>query len=620
MKTLSKRHFKKKMAFSTFSSIENIFSTRTARLKILSKVSLTFTLNLSSQFLYNHKNFFELVNRISDLTFINESQDIRDKITISSDNKSTNFALFLNKTLQKKIYIELYSLSALTLCDEAMYLKEALFKIIEVNNIYVLNSDNSNEMQNISNEANITLIIKAENNKKIFNLSKNENNIQSESSKSRANTLPSMSSNTNYVITEEENEDDNFNLQISNFDFEDFDYLYLDICDFNNRKNQKSSIRILNQLTSLLNSLKTTTGISIIINYDLKQFANGNVNGKLNFCSEMLESLLDLFEYTDIFIFNKKESYDLFNILYVIKKDNINKCELNKNKQFSFFSDCIVKKSNLAFIKKFAFFIEPFKHIHIMEIRRDKCEEQIMTYNSQMYPKANHANLKNVFQYKYEMQINYNYYYGILTGTLIGKFISNAKFGFLSSEHFYSSVMTSIELTKKIVEIKKNNFALPSQAKFYYVNIPQEKIEKEKINLHLKKKEEKFVLDCVNRNKSKLLKYNPLQDKHLSTFFASDASKKIKMNKGLLCYKPFNNSISKYTKYRTLSDTPVMKTIENYNSPKRELDFSHFIENHDFSNSTLPSLRSNKRLNVYINKSNVNKSTKKVKSKIFAKI
>ena len=43
-----------------------------------------------------------------------------------------------------------------------------------------------------------------------------------------------------FTDEEEENEDDIFNLQISNFDFEDFDYLYLDICDFNNRKNQKN--------------------------------------------------------------------------------------------------------------------------------------------------------------------------------------------------------------------------------------------------------------------------------------------------------------------------------------------------------------------------------------------
>lgn len=617
MKTLTKGHFKIKTGYSTFSSIENIFSNRTLRLKILSKVSLTFTLNLSSQFLQNHKNFFELITRISDLTFINESQDIRDKITISSNNKSTNFALFLNKTLQKKIYIELYSISSLTLCDEAMYLKEALFKIIEGNNIYMINNK---EMNDISNEANIILIIKAENNEKIFNLSKNENNIQNEISKSHTNTLQSISSNANYIITEQEKEEeDNFNLQISNLDFEDFDYLYFDICDFNNNKNKKQSINILNQLSSLLNSLKTTTSISIIINYDLKQFANGNVNGKLNFCSEIMESLVDLFEYTDIFIFNKKESYDLFNILYMIKKDNINKSELNKNKQFSFFSEYIVKKSNLAFIKKFAFFIEPFKHINIMEIKSDKCEDQIMTYNSQMYPKMNHTNLKNVFQYKHEMQINYNYYYGILTGTLIGQFISNNKFSFLSNEHFYSSVITSIELTKKILEIKKNNFTLPSNPKFYYVNIPKEKIEKEKINLHLKKKEEKFVLDCVNPIKSKLLKYNPLQDKHLSTFFSSDSSKKIKINKGLLCYKPFNSSITKYSKYRTLSDTSGKKTIDNYHSSKKELDFSHFIDIHDVSNSTLPSLRSNKRFNAYINKSNINKSTKKVKSIIFAK-
>ena len=67
------------------------------------------------------------------------------------------------------------------------------------------------------------------------------------------------------------------------------------------------------------------------------------------FPSDVMQSLLDLFELTDIYIFERKESYELFNILNVIKKDNINKTELAKNQQFNFFTECIVKKSNLLF-------------------------------------------------------------------------------------------------------------------------------------------------------------------------------------------------------------------------------------------------------------------------------
>ena len=595
---MRKVNTRKKISLSTMTSYTNLLSVRTPRLLAIAKLSLTFTLRLSPEFLQTHRNFFNLTTRISDLTFIAESPEIADKITLSSNINSSNFFLFMNKATVNKTYIEVISLSQVNLCSEAMYLKEPLMKIIEKNNILINDNSNYTELRQISNEAEITLILKGDNNEqKVFVLtSKNEKQSkiidQSAISKSHMNTFASMSPYQNSMFESNEIYQDIFHPLINSIDFQDFDYLYIDIRDISSNQNANT----FTSLSSFLNSIKTTTSINIIINYNLKQLKRSNHKKRVMFPSDVMQSLLDLFELTDIYIFERKESYELFNILNVIKKDNINKTELAKNQQFNFFTECIVKKSNLLFDKKFALFIEPFTQIHLMDIRKGN-KDIVFSYNSQVYPKLNHTNIKTVEEYKNEMEKDYSFYYGLLTGSLIGRFIQCERYSNLSSDYFYESAMTAIELTKKILEVKKNNYSLPPNPKFYQVFIPQEKVYTERQNNKLKNKEKKFVLDCVNTSKlNRKVTFSPNPKRPL-------------LNKNL------------YTKTKTLSEVPIseevfLKSLENMklwnNLANKELNYSKYITlSHAKTNSTLPTLRSTNKLSVYINSSKRKKIMKR---------
>ena len=86
-------------------------------------------------------------------------------------------------------------------------------------------------------------------------------------------------------------------------------------------------------------------------------------------------------------------------------------------------------------------------------------------------------------------------------------------------EILYSGYLCGYEIVKRILYLKANDIPFPENPKFYIVKIDNNEVNEYVKKEYLNKKENKFVLDCTNLEKSKLKNYVPLFDYILHEFF-----------------------------------------------------------------------------------------------------
>ena len=101
--------------------------------------------------------------------------------------------------------------------------------------------------------------------------------------------------------------------------------------------------------------------------------------------------------------------------------------------------------------------------------------------------------------------------------------------------------MTGHEILKRILHFVTSEIPLPDNPKFYLVKINYNEVN-EYVKKHLlNKKENKFVLDCTNAEKSKMKHYVPLFDYNLHEYFENKDVQKELANKGFIDSKGFVN-------------------------------------------------------------------------------
>ena len=105
----------------------------------------------------------------------------------------------------------------------------------------------------------------------------------------------------------------------------------------------------------------------------------------------------------------------------------------------------------------------------------------------------------------------------------------------------YSGFLTGFDILKRLLHLITNEIPLPENAKFYIVKINNDEVNDYVKKEYLNKKESKFVLDCNNREKSKLKHYIPLFDDNLHEFFDNKEVRKDLANKGFIDSKGFVN-------------------------------------------------------------------------------
>ena len=92
-----------------------------------------------------------------------------------------------------------------------------------------------------------------------------------------------------------------------------------------------------------------------------------------------------------------------------------------------------------------------------------------------------------------------------------------------------------------MLHIIANDIPIPKNHNFYVIKINNNKINDYMKKEYLNKKENKFLLDCTNYEKSKLKYYVPLSDQNFQEFFENKKVQKDLISKGFINSTGFVN-------------------------------------------------------------------------------
>ena len=212
------------------------------------------------------------------------------------------------------------------------------------------------------------------------------------------------------------------------------------------------------------------------------------------------------------------------------------KNKFDKRKVYEIFSSEICQKCPIPFNEKIGIFIDDFKKYIIVKVTKDCERPEIIEYDMKCYPKSNPHNMELVDDYKKIIKENYDEYNMIFNACLLSKIAD----GGTSIENIFISYITGMEVVKKMIELKKNGLEPPKNSKnFYQVNIGKNMVDKIFGDSATKKQEGNFVLDCIDKKKSRYRVYNPLLDKNLTPFFSTNLNKKFLQTGGFVTNKGF---------------------------------------------------------------------------------
>ena len=228
--------------------------------------------------------------------------------------------------------------------------------------------------------------------------------------------------------------------------------------------------------------------------------------------------------------------------------------------------------------------------------------------DSQPHPKINHTNLDLIKEYKRILKTNKNNYYSILISSIVvacGISAPNCQ----STEVIYPAFLIALEIIKKKLEIEKNG--LEQDDSIYKVKVNEKNILKDLERFSSGGKENGFVLDCINRQKSTIKDYVSLYDYHLKTFFSSEyirkdlKSKGFINTKGFIMYDPVHRNVmgKKMEKKKKKINQEEMKnkllnSIQGINVPAnlkdKEIDAQKLAQNQNLpTESKLPFTKEN---------------------------
>ena len=294
-------------------------------------------------------------------------------------------------------------------------------------------------------------------------------------------------------------------------EIEEYDFIFLDLDEFLNFHGfGLHLIELADFIKKISISSKTPR---IVINFP-------NIVLNLNIINlEIIDIILSIMSYTDVFLFDKRECLAFFNMLSQMN----NESELSEKNLFEHFLKEIPHIKNG--VAKIGLFINDLQDFSIIEQKGEK----LIFRNDHMlnlHPKINHTNQKVIDDYRKIMHLNNNFLKSIFFGGYFAKYI-------FIGDH-YPSFISGIESTKRILELFKNKIDLPSDQEFYLVKLQKAKINKDLALENLRKKEEQFVLDCINKKTSSIKYYNPLFDDHLNAFFTGEVVRKQLKEKGFI--------------------------------------------------------------------------------------
>lgn len=640
-------------------------SSKITKIVTFGRLDIELYLKLSKTFLNQQKISFDSIETPSDLGFLSNNKEIWKDIILRSNNENLNFMIQINKSTMQKTFVSYVCLTKLELPEELKFINEIITYVTEKNWIFLnfenVSMDCLNILFTIENEneeeKKIIKIVEGNKNQSVSSTKRFEEEEECDNKNNDQRKTKTNITKSNNLSNEEENEDNkNILKQINPKQYEDFNYIYFNLKSYT--EEDLNNIITIQNLGNFYTELKEKYQIDIITNFP-------NILSAITTAKHVF-SLESILLQTDIFLFEKKDAYSIFNFLHIIqhKDDNlamnstitnknenskntlgtnsnklnssqsrssiqgsINISNLDKKKMFSYFSNEIIALCPYIYNQKIALFMDEFNKATILHYNSSKNTAQTYEYDTLIYPKINHYNIEIVNQYKNIVESNYDNFLLIFFGSFIGKIIQ--EIGEASMKSIYLSYLTAIESSKKILEIKKNNLQIPNNPKFFIVKLPENTINAYLKEQAMKQKENKFTLDCLNKKRSQLKFYNPLFDYHLNAYFTSHFNQKVLRTKGFInnkgyimydaVYRDILGTSPKRKKKSEITDKTLLNYINHINIGRninnKEIDvLDNVLKRTTSINKKLPHCTSeratNTLYNYQINNKNFSKTVK----------
>ena len=318
--------------------------------------------------------------------------------------------------------------------------------------------------------------------------------------------------------------------------------------------------------------------------------------------TKKMREINQLYDSTNIFFFDTKQCCKIFNKHYEnFTDDNINNLKkITRAKIFDYFIKGIAPatKTEVSGIKT-GLFIDQLVKLTLIFAHKKAANSQ--EFDCQPYPKINHNNMELIQQYKKILKEKKNDYFSVFVSSIIINCASSAP-ACQSTEVIYPSFLISLEVIKKKLECEKNGLIMDDN--IYKVKLDEKIIMKNLQIFSSGGRENGFVLDCTNKEKSAMKDYVSLYDFHLRTFFSSETirknlkSKGFIDSKGFIMYDPEHRNVmreknTKKKKKKLISNEEIMNSIKGIDVPSnikdKEIDAQKLAENRNLpTDSKLP--------------------------------
>ena len=208
---------------------------------------------------------------------------------------------------------------------------------------------------------------------------------------------------------------------------------------------------------------------------------------------------------------------------------------------FDYFRFDIACNGGLSILNsKLGIFIDDnFSKVTFIEVPMNS-KALTFSYDIKPHPKLFPSTLHKVEKYWAVLRGDRDYFKSFFWAGILSIICQQRRKNF-GLETLYPSYLKGHELLKRILHLKTQDINFPDNPKFYIVKLNSGEIENFLKKQYNGRKEKRFVLDCINLEKSHLKYYVPLFDDNLHEFFDNDVTKKELERKGFINSKGFVN-------------------------------------------------------------------------------
>ena len=475
--------------------------------------------------LFDIEDIYNL-NKIQDFTFLITSQNFINKFDIKTEYDSLNTLLFMNKSLNdtNKLNIEYIPYETPIFNQEEKDFEELFNKINQKFNLNIqpipLFKDQHNK---------VTLTIKNGENEKSIEIG-NGTEKDFEYYVDRRASAQNFSGSLNFLKNKNQNNEreekvfDNVLLNSKKYHY--FICFIDDIAEINP----------IEDFIDFINFLKLKYDANIITTFS-------NTTDRFT-SDEEISNLNKIYLLTDTTITEVNDAVNNYNQHSNKYQTKQKKDEPIKEKDIEdYYIHSIACRGALSITcSKVGFFLDnQFNKISMIEVPNNG-KALKLSYDIKPYPKINHQNVDLIQKYKDILRDSEKkkFYKNIFFGGLLGRYCSsNSKER--GVKELYPSYMSGCELLRRVLDLNVNGYPMTLNPRFYVVKLDKSQVDDYIKKFELDALENKFVLDCLNVEKSKMKYYVPLFDYNLHGFFGSKVIQNELLKKGFITNKGYVN-------------------------------------------------------------------------------